>query len=211
MNLVFPAIRAAGFAVPLARAVLVLAASGLLLAAGNVSDTRPVGVASISDSVVAPISPATTAGDIVAETTVVAARPVSLAALVDSIDDAESAVAGDRDLNCLATAVYFESRGEPLEGQLAVAQAILNRVESGLYAETACRVIDQPGQFSFRRTRAPRAGEPWHTAKSIAVIAVRNLWTEIAPDAMSFHASYVAPGWGGKARTVRIGRHIFYH
>lgn len=218
MNLVYPAIRAMVFASPLARVILVTAASGLLLAAGNVSDVRPPVASAGADpvleslSTVAPaeIEAADRAEASPALPDSVAKKPVNLAALVDSIGDADRAVAADRDLHCLATAVYFESRGEPLEGQLAVAQAIINRVESGRYAESACRVIDQPGQFSFRRSRAPRAGEAWRTAKSIAVIAMRDLWSEMAPQAMSFHASYVAPNWRAKARPVRIGRHVFY-
>jgi spore germination cell wall hydrolase CwlJ-like protein len=213
MNLAYPAIRATAFMSPIARVILVTISSALLLAAGSVSDTRPTVAAAIVDTATALPQPGLeTATSSVAplEQPVVAPRPASLSALMDRIDDADDAIAKDRDLHCLATAVYFESRGEPLEGQLAVAQAILNRVESGRYADTACGVIDQPGQFSFRRSRAPTAGEAWQTAKSIAVIAARDMWTAVAPAAMSFHASYVAPNWRGKARTVRIGRHIFY-
>ncbi len=137
-------------------------------------------------------------------------RPARLAGLVASLDDVEASVAADHQLACLASAVYFESRGEPLEGQLAVAQAILNRVDSGRYAASICAVIRQPGQFTFNHSRAPQAGEDWRTAQAIAVIAANDLWKDMAPHAMSFHASYVAPGWHGKTRVTQIGRHIFY-
>lgn len=133
-------------------------------------------------------------------------RGMRLASLVDSVDVDASR---DRELNCLATAVYFESRGEPLEGQLAVAQAIVNRSESGRYPSSLCGVISQPGQFSYDRTRTPRAGSDWRVAQAIAKIAVDDMWHEVAGGAMSFHATHVSPGWR-KARVATIGRHIFY-
>lgn len=139
-----------------------------------------------------------------------AARPAKLSTLIARMDDADDAVAADRDLRCLATAVYFESRGEPVEGQLAVAQAIINRAESGRYANTLCGVINQPKQFSFDRTRTPRAGSDWATAQAIAKIAFDDLWQEVAPKALSFHATHVSPNWRGKTRVAQIGRHIFY-
>ena len=71
------------------------------------------------------------------------ARPSTLTALISAMDAVDTA--SDRELHCLANAVYFESRGEPLDGQLAVAQAILNRVESGRYADSICGVVNQPG------------------------------------------------------------------
>lgn len=135
-------------------------------------------------------------------------RPSTLTALIAAIDAVDSDA--DQQLRCLATAVYFESRGEPLEGQLAVAQAILNRVESGRYAPTVCAVINQPGQFSYDRSRTPRAGRDWDTAEAIAKIAMDDMWTEVAPKAMSFHATYVKPNWAGKTKVAQIGRHVFY-
>jgi spore germination cell wall hydrolase CwlJ-like protein len=136
------------------------------------------------------------------------ARPSTLTALIAAIDAVDSDA--DEQLRCLATAVYFESRGEPLEGQLAVAQAILNRVDSGRYAPTVCAVINQPGQFSYDRSRTPRAGRDWDTAEAIAKIAMDDMWHEVAPRAMSFHATYVKPNWAGKTKVAQIGRHVFY-
>ena len=71
------------------------------------------------------------------------------------------------DLRCLATAVYHESKGEPVEGQLAVAQVILNRVESGRYAKSVCGVVRQPGQFTFAY-RTPAESAYWRTAQAVA-------------------------------------------
>jgi len=119
------------------------------------------------------------------------------------------------ELLCLAQAVYFEARGEPLSGQLAVAQVVINRAESGRFAASYCGVVTQPAQFSFvRRGRipAPNAGSAaWIRAKAVALIADQGLWPSEAGDALYFHASSVRPGWA-RARTTlaTIDRHVFY-
>lgn len=118
----------------------------------------------------------------------------------------------DRQTECLATAVYFESKGEPLEGQLAVAQVILNRVEAGRFGSSICDVVTAPRQFSFVRggqMPSPRTQASWQTARAIAVIATADAWREIVPDATHFHAVYVNPGWRMR-RVATVGRHIFY-
>jgi spore germination cell wall hydrolase CwlJ-like protein len=121
---------------------------------------------------------------------------------------------GDQQGDCLATSVYFESKGEPLKGQLAVAQTILNRASSGRFADTVCGVVTQPGQFSFVRHDgnmpiAPRASAAWQKAVAIAKIAREGLWKQVAPEAMFFHARRVSPGWG-KIRVASLGNHIFF-
>lgn len=136
----------------------------------------------------------------------IADKPLRLASLVD----ASVPETLDEQLRCLATAVYFESRGEPLEGQLAVAQVILNRVESGRYAPTVCGVVRQPGQFTYAQGRSPAASRDWEVAKAIAYIAMQGEVAEVAQGAMSFHATHVAPGWGGKRKLATIGNHVFY-
>lgn len=119
----------------------------------------------------------------------------------------------DAELHCLATGVYFESRGEPLEGQLAVAQVILNRASSGRFASTACGVLTQRSQFSFVRggaiPLAPQQSSDWRTAVAIARIARANVWQSPAPGALFFHARRVSPGWT-RPVVARLGNHIFY-
>jgi N-acetylmuramoyl-L-alanine amidase len=137
---------------------------------------------------------------------------LSLAALVDRHAAQES---DDEQFQCLASAVYFESRGEPLEGQLAVAEVILNRVASGRFRGTVCDVVTQPSQFSFvRGGRIPeprRATAAWSRAVAIARIAMDNLHDVTGDDSLFFHATYVRPSWGRpSARIARIGNHIFY-
>ncbi|MFN7399575.1 MAG: cell wall hydrolase [Sandaracinobacter sp.] len=104
----------------------------------------------------------------------------------------------DAEMECLATAVYFESKGEPLDGQLAVAQVILNRVEAGRFGGSICDVVKAPKQFSFVRggsMPAPTNMVQWETAKAIALIATSGSWPEVVPDATHFHATRVKPGW----------------
>ncbi len=94
----------------------------------------------------------------------------------------------DSELHCLATGIYFESRGEPLEGQLAVGQVILNRAASGRFATTACGVLTQPSQFSFVRRgvvpTAPAQSLAWRTAVAVARVARANQWNSPAPGAL---------------------------
>ena len=120
-----------------------------------------------------------------------------------------------REERCLAQAVYFESRGEPLDGQLAVARVIVNRAESRTFPDDYCSVVTQRSQFSFvRGGRIPapnRASAAWERAKAIAHIAHRDLWESEAGDALYFHARYVSPSWA-RRMTARatIDNHIFY-
>ena len=137
-------------------------------------------------------------------------RADNLSALVDAHGAAEDL---DGDMKCLAGAVYFESKGESLEGQLAVARVIINRVKSGRFANSMCGVVYQPGQFSFVRGRGmptiPMASESWREAVAIAQIATQDSWDSKAEGALFFHARRVSPSWG-KRQLAAIDNHIFY-
>jgi len=136
----------------------------------------------------------------------------SLGELVEGLRDLPRVVL-DEDERCLAVAIYFEARGEPLEGQLAVGQVIMNRVRSGRWADNVCAVVSQPRQFSYmhdRRSDQPQNGYDWEVAKAIAMIAATNQWKDISKNATHFHAARVAPGWTNLERVVRYGNHIFY-
>lgn len=138
-----------------------------------------------------------------------APRNMSLAALVSSHDgDLEM----DRQLECLATAVYHESKGEPLEGQLAVAQVVMNRVGSGQFADSICGVVYQPKQFSFiEAAPARRSVSAWQTAVAVARIARDQAFRQVAPDALFFHANYAKPSWRTlKQKVAAVGAHTFY-
>ena len=116
---------------------------------------------------------------------------------------------------CLANAVYFEARGESLEGQLAVAEVVMNRAASGRYPASLCGVVRQPWQFSFvragRMPRANRGSEAWRRAVAIARIAQAGSRRVLPDTVLWYHANYVSPSWGRRlAMADRIGSHIFY-
>lgn len=133
----------------------------------------------------------------------------SLAELVAATDRPDDI---DPELRCLAGAVYFESRGESLAGQLAVAHVVINRAKSGRFPKSLCGVVHQPSQFSFVRggkIPAIRNAAQWNNAVAIAQIARDGSWKTQAPGALFFHARYVSPGWR-KTRVASIDNHIFY-
>ena len=143
------------------------------------------------------------------------ARVVEATSLQELVGDMPVADALSPDMKCLAQAVYFEARGEPLTGQLAVARVVMNRASSGLYPRDYCSVVTQRSQFSFvKNGRIPNADESsaaWLRAKAIAQIAHQDLWQSEAGDALYFHASYVKPGWARrKTQLARIDTHVFY-
>ena len=117
---------------------------------------------------------------------------------------------------CLATAVYFEARGESLDGQLAVAQVVMNRAVSGRYPTSWCAVVKQRAQFSFVRSggRFPAIKADcvqWAKAQAVARVATKRLASMLSTDVLWYHANYVAPSWGRRLNRVsRIGAHIFY-
>ena len=133
---------------------------------------------------------------------------VSLAAAVAAQETDEL----DRDLTCMAGAIYFEAKGEPLSGQLAVAEVILNRMKSGRFPKSICSVVTQPGQFSFvRGGRVPVIANnaAYRTAVAVARVAIDDAWDSPAANAMYFHARRVAPGWR-MTKIAAIGNHVFY-
>ena len=136
----------------------------------------------------------------------------SLRELVGMVDQGDDL---SEQLRCLAGAVYFESRGEPLSGQLAVAQVIINRSEDRRWPASYCGVVYQRSQFSFvKNGRMPSintGSTAWQRAKAIARIAHDDMWDSEAGEAVYFHAKYVRPSWSKrKTRLAQIDTHIFY-
>lgn len=118
-------------------------------------------------------------------------------------------------MRCLAGAIYFESRGEPLAGQLAVANVVINRSEDSRFPASYCGVVYQRAQFSFikngRMPSVKTGSAAWRRAKAIARIAHDGLWESEVGDAVYFHAKYVRPKWSyRKTKTAVIDTHIFY-
>lgn len=127
----------------------------------------------------------------------------------------QQAMPGDlsSEMRCLAGAIYFEARGETLEGQLAVGRVIINRAKSGRFPTSYCGVVYQPSQFSFIRGRAmPSVREgstDWHEAVAVAQIANEGSWKSPARGALFFHAARVSPKWR-LTRLAQVDNHIFY-
>ncbi|MGB7407600.1 MAG: cell wall hydrolase [Pontixanthobacter sp.] len=170
-------------------------------------DTMPVFVTQeIVQPVPEPVDPETI------EPTPSLTKADSLRALVAQTDtDYELS----REMRCLAGTVYFESRGEPLAGQLAVAQVVINRSESRKFPESYCGVVYQRSQFSFVKNgtmpKIKRGSTAWKRAKAIARIAHEGDWVSEAADALYFHANYVRPRWSrNRTQRARIKTHVFY-
>jgi spore germination cell wall hydrolase CwlJ-like protein len=147
--------------------------------------------------------------------------PLPAIAMTDGITEdwlmSRPAPEGNAEWKCLTEALYFEARGESLEGQIAVAEVILNRVDSPLYPRTICGVVKQRGgggcQFSYvchgmtkmrEKTAADRAGR---VARAMLDGAPRLL----TDGATHFHTRGVRPSWSKRfSRTAAIGAHLFY-
>jgi spore germination cell wall hydrolase CwlJ-like protein len=122
---------------------------------------------------------------------------------------------------CLAEAVYFEARGEPVRGQIAVAQVVMNRVFSGFYPTTVCGVVYQNAhrkfacQFTFACDNVAdvvREPEMWVRAKKIAKATLDgHLWLPEVAKSTHYHAYWVRPRWVREMRRMyKLGVHTFY-
>ncbi|NEY90685.1 cell wall hydrolase [Tabrizicola oligotrophica] len=128
------------------------------------------------------------------------------------------APAGDEQWQCLTKALYFEARGESLKGQFAVAEVILNRVDSPKYPATVCGVVEQGGQggcqFSYtcdgaRDVMADRQAAD--IAGRIARVMLDGAPRTLTYGATHFHTRAVTPAWSRRfERTASIGAHMFY-
>jgi spore germination cell wall hydrolase CwlJ-like protein len=118
-----------------------------------------------------------------------------------------------QDVECLAKNIYHEARGEPFHGQVAVALVTVNRLASGLFQDTICKVVYANRQFSWtlNKNKQVRDSKAWASAVEIATAVLsRKIYN---PDftAVYFHTKQVQPKWAKtKIIIARIGNHIFY-
>ena len=125
---------------------------------------------------------------------------------------AQDSAAADEALQCLAGAIYFESKGEPLTGQLAVAEVIINRAKSGRFPSDVCAVVKQRGQFSFvRGGQIPTItkGASYRTAIAVAKVALASAWNSPADKALYFNTPDRRPSVRA-IKVASIGNHVFY-
>ncbi len=127
---------------------------------------------------------------------------------------------GDAQWQCLSEALYFEARGESVKGQFAVAEVILNRVDSGSYPSTLCRVINQGTgkkhhcQFSYTCdgfSEKISEQSAWNRVAKIARVMLDGKTRELTGGATHYHTKAVNPRWARVfPRTTTIGAHHFY-
>jgi hypothetical protein len=133
---------------------------------------------------------------------------------------AEAEPEGDAEWRCMAEALYFEARGESLDGQVAVAEVILNRRDSGRYPDSVCGVVQQGTgekwmcQFSYFCDGLPDAigdEQAWERVGRIARVMLDGAPRDLTDGAMFYHARAVSPYWADEfTRTAAIGAHLFY-
>jgi Cell Wall Hydrolase len=123
---------------------------------------------------------------------------------------------GDAQWECLRQALYFESRGESLQGPFAVAEVILNRVDSPDFPDTVCKVVNSRGRgacaFSYvcDGLRSMSEAGARDRAGRIARVMLDGAPRSLTTGATYFHARYVSPNWGRRVKTAAIGAHLFY-
>lgn len=164
------------------------------------------------------IGKATTATKVAAPAPVPAALPASLR---EARGLPPPSMLANAERECLATAVYFEARSEPLSGQVAVAQVVLNRVADPSYPDSICEVVYENDhrrnacQFSFACDGLPETAleaKAWEQAKKVSdeVVAGQAKVQHVAT-ATHYHAIYVDPYWApSMQRLMKIGAHVFY-
>ena len=131
-------------------------------------------------------------------------------------------------LMCMATNIYHEAKNQPMVGQIAVAQVVMNRANDSRYPNNVCDVIKQgltykngkvvlgKCQFSWycdgKKDDVNMKSEKWRNSLRYASMVITNRITlDVTEGATHYHATYVRPAWARtKTKTVRINRHIFY-
>ena len=127
---------------------------------------------------------------------------------------------GGKQWACLAEVIYFEARGEPVEGQFAVAEVILNRVDSPKFPNSICKVVRQGTgrkhacQFSYNcdgKLEYIANGAAYDQAKRVARVSMDRKTRPLTQGATYYHAAFVSPSWARSFRHVTtIGVHKFY-
>jgi spore germination cell wall hydrolase CwlJ-like protein len=153
---------------------------------------------------------------------VTAPLPATMSPMLNALRTGHKLLYSAKERGCLATAIYFEARGESKQGQAAVARVVLNRALSGTYPPTVCGVVyhnehlRNACQFSFACDGQPdlvTEAKAWAEAENIANEVARSSPSGGAlATATHYHAAYVSPHWAPKMkRLAKIGQHIFYN
>jgi len=132
------------------------------------------------------------------------------------------------EIMCIAMAVYWEARGEPIEGQFAVAEVVVNRMHDPRYPADACSVVYEADyypwapevpvrhqcQFSFfcdGKSDEPTDYVPWKVAQLIAAAVYEGRAAPVIGEATHYHATRVRPDWAATGDVVaKVNDHVFY-
>ena len=118
-----------------------------------------------------------------------------------------------QDINCLAKNIYHEARGEPVEGQIAVAQVTLNRVRSGEFGSSICKVVYAKNQFSWTldKRKKVKSTKEWDASMALAIEVLKGNSQIPNFNALYFHTKHIRPKWAkSKTKVTIIANHIFY-
>lgn len=145
------------------------------------------------------------------------APPVAAQPFTTQVASVEDAMRAE---DCLTAAIYYEARSEPLDGQRAVAQVVLNRVRDRAFPRSVCGVVYQGSerstgcQFSFTCDGSmdrPRNPDAWERSRAVAAAALAGSVFPAIGSATHYHANYVTPWWASSlVRVGTIGSHLFY-
>lgn len=145
--------------------------------------------------------------------TLIVALLISTNVDIAPIQKPQIVTAKTQDIECLAKNIYHEARGEPFHGQVAVALVTVNRVASGLFQNTVCKVVYAHRQFSWTldKNKRVRDSKAWASAVEVATAVLSRKIHQPDFTAVYFHTRQVQPKWAKtKTITARIGNHIFY-
>lgn len=119
----------------------------------------------------------------------------------------------DAETLCMAKVVHHEAANQSRDGQLAVAQLIMHRKQSGRFADSVCGVVHQPGQFFNTNAYSPNRSDPrWATAVAVAREAMAGDSASVVPGAMFYHAAYAPTTrfFRSRQKVATLGDHVFY-
>lgn len=132
---------------------------------------------------------------------------------IPATESSSRTAALDPELECMAKVVRHEAANQSRKGQRAVAEIIMNRLNSGRFADTVCGVVNQPGQFFDTASYNPdRNNKLWRTAVEVSREVLAKNGENVTNGALFYHASYQSPTrfFRGRQQVLAMGDHIFY-
>jgi spore germination cell wall hydrolase CwlJ-like protein len=145
--------------------------------------------------------------------TTITLLPAPLEVETEAAPEAPLGTVSNHELTCLARVIDHEAAGQPLEGQIAVAHVMLNRVRSSRFPDTLCAVAYQPKQFSYiHRHQIRETSARWQSALDVARNVLAGKTEDTSGGALFFHARRIKPNsfFRTRTRVASVEDHIFY-